>query len=445
MRPILNTSFYRFVRLHDLVALRDRLKSRAIEAGLRGTILLSEEGINGFLAGETSRLRPYLDWLFDHPEFRGMSAKESYSADIPFTRMLVRIKKEIITMGRPEVRPSEKTGKAIVPTELKRWYDERKDFVMVDTRNDYEISQGTFKDAVHYDIENFRQFPERLQAEAARLKDKTVVMFCTGGIRCEKATALAMDLGIQDVYQLEGGILKYFEEVGGMHYSGECFVFDHRGAVDPGLEPMPEKKLRERAAGLRLRGAAGSPETTRLIMALESKGLRFEHHFADEASPALEHAGREYCGPKAIFDYLEAEFPETKNLVPADTERLNQMKLWLDWVDTVFLNDVMNWIKNHRTLIPEALHTLEVKLEKHLYRLKTPMQKNRKFLVIDDLTQADLAAYSVLRPLLDQGFPRDFPERFELVYRWADRVAVVASEGLTPKPKILRRAATWPN
>jgi UPF0176 protein len=447
MGPILNTSFYRFVGLSDLPKLRDRLKSRAVSAGLRGTILLSEEGINGFLAGEPERLRPYLEWLFtDHPEFRGMVAKESYSADIPFTRMLVRIKREIISMGRPEVKPSEKTGKGILPIELKRWYDEDKNFVIVDTRNDYEISQGTFKNAIHYDIENFRQFPKQLEAQAEQLKDKTVVMFFTGGIRCEKATALAMDLGIQDVYQLEGGILKYFEEVGGTHYQGECFVFDHRGAVDAGLEALPEKKRREKMAAIRLTYSPGSPIATRVIMALESKGLKFERNAkSDVDGVLLENGSKRFDDCAQIFTYLNEEFREARPLIPTDPERRARMDLWLNWIDSAFTNDSKQWIEERSKLSPEESHALEVRLEKHLYRLKTPMQKNRNFLVVNDLTEADLAAYSVLEPLLKNDFPRDFPERFQLVYDWANRVAETVREGLNPKPKVLRRVAAWPN
>jgi UPF0176 protein len=452
MAPILNVSFYRFTRLSDLSSLRDRVKAQAISAGLHGSILLSEEGINGFLAGEESRIRAYLEWLFvEVPGLAGLKPKESYSADIPFTRMLVKIKKEIITMGRPEVMPSEKTGRSLAPKELKRWYDEKKDFVIVDTRNDYEISQGAFDNAVHYDIETFRQFPEKLSQEVTTLRDKTVVMYCTGGIRCEKATALAMDLGIKDVYQLEGGILKYFEEVGGSHYSGECFVFDHRAAVDPGLEALPERKLREKVSGLKLEYAEGAFAGVQAELAMQAKSLPFEKIETDPASlrseVILRHGERVLQNPSAIFEYLEEHFPETRALSPTSEERMTRLASWIKWAEGAFTTDAAEWIEVRETLTHDESHALEVKLEKHLYRIKTPLQRNRRFLVIDDLTAADLAVYAVLRPLSEADFPRDYPERFALVWDWMAEVEAAVQAGHVPVPKILRRPgdAVWPN
>lgn len=449
MGPILNVSFYRFTRLRELESLRDRVRSRARADGLHGSILLSEEGINGFLAGEPSRLRPYLDWLFlEIPGLAGLKPKESFSADIPFTRMLVKIKKEIITMGRPDVIPSAKTGRNLAPTELKRWYDERKDFVIVDTRNDYEISQGAFEGAVHYDIETFREFPEKLATKASELKDKTVVMYCTGGIRCEKATALAMDLGIKDVYQLEGGILKYFEEVGGSHYRGDCFVFDHRAAVDPELRALPERVLEEKSAGLRLYSRDDTFESVRVELALQAKGLSFER-IADfaEAAPVLSSGGRTFEGTNRILSHLDENFPETRSFTPASEDRLARMGTWIKWVDEVFTPDVNRWISERANLSGDESHALEVRLEKHLYRLKTPLQRNRRFLVVADATQADIAAYATLVALRNTGFPRDYPERFDLVWEWMRAVAETVQEGAAPKPKVLRRPgeAVWPN
>jgi UPF0176 protein len=454
MAPILNVSFYRFTRLEQLEALRDRVKTRALSDGLHGSILLSKEGINGFLAGPEAVLRPYLDWLFTEiPGLAGIRPKESFSEDIPFTRMLVKIKKEIITMGCPDIIPSEKTGRNLPAAELKRWYDSRKDFVIVDTRNDYEIQQGAFEGAVHYNIEKFREFPKQLEKEAARLRDKTVVMYCTGGIRCEKATALAMDLGIKDVYQLEGGILKYFEEVGGEHYKGECFVFDHRAAVDPALTALPERKIREKIAGLKLKMRPNSPESMRVVFALESKGLEFEKiMIADDVepgstTPVLFHKDTEYQSAPAILDYLDAEFPEIRLLTPESAERKARMAIWMEWIDGAFLSDTRLWCSEREKMSAEEAHALEVRLEKHLYRLKTPLQKNRNFLVIDDLTQADLAAYSVLEILRSSGFPKDYPERFNLVWEWSDRVQELIDAGSFREPKVLRRPgnAVWPN
>lgn len=241
---ILNISFYKFVDLGSPESLQERklaLKERCIGLGLKGSVLLSPEGINGFLAGPEAAIRTLITELRALPEFSDIHPKESWSSDQPFARMLVKIKKEIIPMGRPDVKPSELTGKRLTAQEFKKWLDEKRDMIVVDTRNDYEIDLGTFENAVDFRIKYFRDFGDHLKKAAPELNQKPVVMFCTGGIRCEKATALAMKEGITDVYQLEGGILKYFEEVGGDHYKGDCFVFDNRVSVDP--------KLRETGKG----------------------------------------------------------------------------------------------------------------------------------------------------------------------------------------------------
>lgn len=151
--------------------------------------------------------------------------------------MLVKLKKEIIPMGRPDVSPVEMTGDRIAPVELKKWLDENRDFLLLDTRNDYEVELGTFEKAQHLNLRHFRNFAQKLDLLPPEMKDKPVVMFCTGGIRCEKATAYALKSGFKEVYQLEGGILKYFEECRKDHYDGECFVFDHRRTVDSELKP----------------------------------------------------------------------------------------------------------------------------------------------------------------------------------------------------------------
>ncbi|MCY1359164.1 hypothetical protein D9M68_813480 [compost metagenome] len=156
--------------------------------------------------------------------------------------MLVRAKKEIITMKMPLIRPEDGRAPSVRPVDLKRWLDQGHDdegrpVVMLDTRNDFEVAVGTFDDAVEYDIAKFSEFPEAVAAHKAELEGKTVVSFCTGGIRCEKAAIHMQEVGVERVYQLEGGILKYFEEVGGSHYRGDCFVFDYRTALNPNLEP----------------------------------------------------------------------------------------------------------------------------------------------------------------------------------------------------------------
>lgn len=234
---ILNIAFYRFVTLGELPSWRVYFRELSVRNGLKGTILLSEEGINSFLAGEEAGIRSFLREIGDRAEFANLSVKESWTDVMPFNRMLVKLKKEIISMGRPDVRPSEKTALRLEPIELKRWLDEGRSVTLLDTRNDYEIRLGAFRDARSLGLNHFRQFPERLEAAVADLGPAPVVMYCTGGIRCEKAGAMALDLGIRDVYQLEGGILRYFEECGSDHYEGECFVFDQRVAVAPDLSP----------------------------------------------------------------------------------------------------------------------------------------------------------------------------------------------------------------
>ncbi len=237
--PFLNVSFYRFLDIaeSELPVWRASLKARTLHFGLKGTILLSREGLNGFLSGAPENLRSFMGELqSEYPGLAGLDAKESFSSDQPFRRMLVRLKKEIITMGVPMIRPKDTTGPRVEPETLKQWLDEGQEVVLIDTRNDYEVKLGTFEGAEILDLKTFRQFPERLQSAPEDWKEKRVVMFCTGGIRCEKATALAQDYGYKDVWQLEGGILRYFEKVGGSHWKGECFVFDHRVALDPELK-----------------------------------------------------------------------------------------------------------------------------------------------------------------------------------------------------------------
>jgi UPF0176 protein len=150
--------------------------------------------------------------------------------------MLVKIKKEIISMGMPEISPAIKRAPAVSPTTLKQWLDEGREVVLVDTRNEYEIRLGTFQNALAIGVDTFRAFPNKAAQLDASLKNKTVVTFCTGGIRCEKAAPVLQNLGFTDVYQLDGGILKYFEACGGAHYDGDCFVFDRRVALNPQLE-----------------------------------------------------------------------------------------------------------------------------------------------------------------------------------------------------------------
>ncbi|GLR00111.1 sulfurtransferase [Dyella mobilis] len=245
---ILNISAYRFVSLDDLPTLRERMLEQCHALALKGTILLAPEGINLFLAAPREAIEAFLTWLHQDPRFAGMQAKESLSDDIPFKRMRVRLKKEIITLRHPTIRPEGGRAPAVAAATLKRWLDQGRDdagreVVLLDTRNAYETDAGMFPQAVDYRIDSFTQLPNALAADQARYTGKTIVSYCTGGIRCEKAALYMQDVGMENVYQLEGGILKYFEEVGGTHWQGDCFVFDERGAVDPSLSPAPLKPL----------------------------------------------------------------------------------------------------------------------------------------------------------------------------------------------------------
>ncbi len=239
--PIINISCYKFIGLDDLAALKLNLTSQCLALHLTGTILLAPEGINIFLAGGRAPIDAFIASMRGDWRFHDLQPKESISAVSPFKRLRVRLKKEIITMKLPLLRPEAARAPVVTSNTLKHWLDRGYDdagrtIVMLDTRNDYEVAAGTFQGALNFNIARFSDFSARLQLHQAMFKDKTIVSFCTGGIRCEKAALYMQGLGIEHVYQLEGGILKYFEEVGRTHYEGSCFVFDSRGALDSDLQ-----------------------------------------------------------------------------------------------------------------------------------------------------------------------------------------------------------------
>lgn len=238
---VLNVSAYLFTPIDDAGALRPVLRTRAVDAGLKGTILLAEEGINLFLAGEERPLRAFLAQLTADERFAALAPKESWSSAQPFRKMLVKVKREIIRMDRPAVRPVAGRAPAVDAETLRRWLDRGHDdrgreVVLLDTRNAFEVDYGTFDGALSWGIERFTQFPDAAVSHRDDLTGKTVVSFCTGGIRCEKAAIHLREEGV-DAYQLDGGILGYFERVGRAHWSGDCFVFDEREALTPGLAP----------------------------------------------------------------------------------------------------------------------------------------------------------------------------------------------------------------
>jgi UPF0176 protein len=237
---ILNVSAYKFVHLDDCEALRAPLGDRARAAGLRGTMLLAHEGINLFLAGEPGALRAFLSDLQSDPRLAGLPIKESWSDTQPFGHLRVKVKREIIRMNRPAIAPQDRRAPAIDATTVRRWLDQGHDdhgrpVVTLDTRNAFEVDHGTFEGAIDWRLTKFSEFPAAAQAHRADLEGKTVVSFCTGGIRCEKAALYLREAGLTHVWQLEGGILKYFEDTGGAHFRGNCFVFDEREALAPDL------------------------------------------------------------------------------------------------------------------------------------------------------------------------------------------------------------------
>ena len=230
-----NISAYKFAPLTDLKPLRDRLIERCRAWRLKGTILLSTEGINLFVAGTRAEIDLLLQELRSIPGLEDLTPKYSESDDQPFHRMLVKIKKEIISFGVEGIDPVHKPAPKLSARELKQWLDEGRAVTLLDTRNDYEVKLGTFQRAMTFDIDHFRQFPEAVRRMSPDMKRQPIVMFCTGGIRCEKAGPFMVQEGYEQIFQLDGGILKYFEECGSAHYDGECFVFDQRVGVDPSL------------------------------------------------------------------------------------------------------------------------------------------------------------------------------------------------------------------
>ena len=253
MTSFSHVSAYRFVELHDLPTLRVSLFAKGIEHGIRGIFLLAPEGINLCLAGEDEGLRAYMAWLDEDARFANLETKWSRSNEMPYGKLRVRLKGEIIRMNHPEVRPIEKRAPIVDASTLKRWLDNGKDdegreVVLIDTRNAFELDYGAFEGALDFKLERFSSFPAAIQAHRSELEGKAIVTYCTGGIRCEKAAIHMEGLGMSHVYQLDGGILRYFEQVGEAHYKGGCFVFDRRVQVTAG---DMEKERAHEAASLR--------------------------------------------------------------------------------------------------------------------------------------------------------------------------------------------------
>ncbi|MFW3175827.1 sulfurtransferase [Xanthomonas phaseoli] len=240
---ITNTAAYQFVTIKDPQTLAAGVLAQAEQHALKGSVLVAEEGINLFLAGAAEQIGAFYTWLQSDPRFAQIRIKYSESAHQPFARLKVKIKPEIISFRRGDASPLQGRAPSVTPAVLREWlrngHDDRgRPLVMLDTRNAQEVAYGTFQGALTLPIDKFTDLPAALEPHRGALADATVVSFCTGGIRCEKAAVWMQADGMDNVLQLEGGILGYFEEVGGEGYDGSCFVFDERVALDPELKPL---------------------------------------------------------------------------------------------------------------------------------------------------------------------------------------------------------------
>jgi UPF0176 protein len=237
MPEVVVAALYKFVTLEDFHELREPLLDQCLAAGVRGTLLLAREGINGTIAGARIEIDRVLSYLKADPRLADLEHKESFDDHVPFYRMKVKLKKEIVTMGVNGVNPNQRVGTYVKPEDWNALVNDP-EVVLIDTRNDYEVGIGTFRGAVDPHTTNFREFPAYVRKHFNPQKNRKVAMFCTGGIRCEKASSFMLQEGFEEVYHLQGGILKYLEQVPSEQstWEGECFVFDNRVSVDHQLE-----------------------------------------------------------------------------------------------------------------------------------------------------------------------------------------------------------------
>jgi len=232
---VTNIAGYKFEHIKNAVDLISVYQQKCEELGLKGTMLISKNGINFSLAGTQQATEAIITFLEEDNRFLNIPLKVTYSETQPFRRMKVRLKKEIISLGRDDIDPRELTGEYVTPQELLSMYENNEDVVVLDTRNEYETRVGLFENAVDLQLDTFRDFPKSIEQLPEEFKEKQIVMYCTGGIRCEKASAVMLKAGFTDVKQLEGGVLDYFKETGGKYWNGDCFVFDERVALDTDL------------------------------------------------------------------------------------------------------------------------------------------------------------------------------------------------------------------
>ena len=232
---IANITGYKFTPIDDELLLRETILKISTDLNLKGTVLISSKGLNFSVSGTKKNIDNFIIFIHSDKRFSDIDIKITYNQYQPFRKMLVRIKKEIISMGVEEINPFQFTGQKISPKELNNKLDKNEEIVLLDTRNEYEVRLGTFKNAIDLDLDSFRDFPEEIEKLREELNGKEVVMFCTGGIRCEKASALMLENGFENIKQIEGGVINYFKETGGNHWNGDCFVFDDRVALNKNL------------------------------------------------------------------------------------------------------------------------------------------------------------------------------------------------------------------
>lgn len=237
------STFYHFARLNDLEKIKSDLENKASELNIRGLLILGHEGINTTCsADDEQNLNQFKNWIQDYFNCHGLFFKDSSCNIVPFRRYKVKIREEIVTTGIPEMMPPQGKNFHLSPTEWNKMMKEDKDHVIIDTRNWYEYKIGTFKGAINPNIEKFTEFPEFMEQQGIA-KDKKIMIFCTGGIRCEKGILELQKQGYDQVYQLEGGIINYLAQHPNDQYEGECFVFDHRVALDQNLKPTTKYGL----------------------------------------------------------------------------------------------------------------------------------------------------------------------------------------------------------
>lgn len=232
---IANITGYKFTPITDTKLLQEKIINLSEENNLKGTVLISDKGINFSVAGLIENTSKFVKVIKKDKQFSDIDIKTTFNEYQPFRKMLVRIKKEIISMGVDEINPYEFTGEKIKPVELNKKLDAGEDVILLDTRNEYEVRLGTFENAIDLNLDSFRDFPTKINGLREQIGDKEIVMFCTGGVRCEKASALMLKSGFKNVKQIDGGVINYFKETGGAHWKGDCFVFDDRVALDKEL------------------------------------------------------------------------------------------------------------------------------------------------------------------------------------------------------------------